>query len=129
MKTWVVIIAVAFALTGFAGEVQVFNNSSSSVVAGVDSVAVSVASGSNVTLAVVTNGTFFISGVLSNAVTSDKNWLSWVATDGSATLSETPELGPGLWAYFAGGIGVGLMFYGFGWQLRLVRAIGSARDV
>jgi len=129
MKALTAFFVLAIAFSGLSGEVQVYNQSTNTVTASVDAVSLEIPGGGQGRLVFSTNGTFSVVGILTNAVTSDKNWVAWVAADGSATLSEGTQLGVGLWAYFAGGMGVGLMFYGFGWQMRLVRAIGSARDV
>lgn len=69
----------------------------------------------------------WVAGIGTNEL-SDGSWSVNVSAGGLASFEGSGADGT-LWPWFFGGFGLGLTFYAFGWQKRIVGHIGRVSDV
>lgn len=120
---WMVGVILASAVGVQASILTVYNQSTNTVTAVLDGASYDVSVGQFETITVSAPGDLVI-GTWTNGVTSSVDWSCWVGNEEITLLSGESDFRK-WWPWFAGGMGTGLLFYGFGWQLRMVRNIGG----
>lgn len=118
-------------LSAVAEPVTIYNNYTNSITAsdGATSRMVpSMGTGTaNLTGSVTVTDVFGTLGTVS--IPTGQNTSLVVAPDGSVVGEATPVTTYAMWQVFSAGMGVGLMFYGFGWQMRIIRGLGRHSDI